>query len=211
MKNILICLCFLTMCSIVLAQENNQTQQQKEEQDYRSVIVDAWLVKVDADTLYQSGVKPLSEKEKENVSIMNLMWCLSEPNCAQIIASAKTQSYVGESAKCELSKLKYVADETITAVGDGRQPIKSRSIKPYSSTTKFENYSRILDNKKIRVEYTIKANDVAMSETRIGPAEEIQIEFFNTMILSDKKFTIVGQSQIGNDMFFLVMRAEIVE
>ena len=200
MKKYLVYLYVLAMCTVVLAEEKKTVESEKEKPDYRSVIVDTWLVKIDAERLYQPGVKPLSEKEKENVTVMNLLWCLSEPNSGEIMASARTQSSLKNTAECKSVKTEYVKQES----GGGI------TFMPYLSAINFKSYSRILDDKKIKIEFSIQSNDFNISESN-APPEEIKIVFSDIVILSDKKSIIAGQSQIGSDMFFLVMRAEIVE
>jgi len=198
------------MCSIVFAQENNQTQQQKEKQDCRSVIVDAWLVKVGAEALYDSGVQPLSEKENGTVTIKNLMWCMSEPNALQVIASASTNASLKNQAESKLEKVEYLKQEQMDNLPVSMQPVKSITYTPYSSATQFKTFSRIADDKKIKVEYSFQANNFIVSESN-APAEEIKIAFSNIIFLPQQRQIIAAQSQTGNDLFFLVMRAEIVE
>ncbi|HBG26773.1 MAG: hypothetical protein A2Y10_05565 [Planctomycetes bacterium GWF2_41_51] len=202
MNRNLIILCVLAMCSLVLAEEKKTVESEKEKLDYRSVIVDAWLVKIDADMLYQSGVKPLSEKEKEYVSVMNLIWCLSEPNCGEIIASAKTRTITNESASCESSNVRYVKWER----GNHTE------FSPYSSETVFKTEPKIFDDKIIRLEYVFRIDSFSFSEFNLElPPKEIKLNFANYVVFPDKKPMIACQSQIGNEMYFLVMKAEIVE
>jgi hypothetical protein len=213
MKKILICMCVLGMCTVAFAEEKKADEQgklEKEKPDTRSVVVDAWLIKINPDALAKSGVKLFSEKEKENVSVMNLLWCLNEPNSGEVMASARIQSYNNESAQCESEKCDYVKREESMALPGGREVQKARSFTPYTSSTNLKTTLRILDDKKIRLEYTFRANDFIISDSN-SPAGENKVEFVNIINLSDKKAVIAAQSQTRKDMFFLVMKAEIVE
>jgi hypothetical protein len=213
MKKFLITISIFAVCTIVLAEDGKVTPQEKEKPDTRSVIVDAWLVKVDAEALYKSGVKPLSEKDKENVSIMNLLWCLGDPNNGTVMVSAKTYSSMNEEAYCELSKTGYLKQERGSVdTQTGKTVQRSISFTPYSSKTRFSNMSRMMDNKKIRIEYALDSEvTLICQEDSNSPQNNIKIDFRNILILPVQKPVIVAQSQIGNDMLFLVLRAELVD
>jgi hypothetical protein len=213
MKKIFICMCVLAMCSGVFAEEKKVDEQgklEKEKPDTRSVVVDAWLIRVDADALAKSGVRPLSEKDKENVSVMNLIWCLNEPNSAKVMASARIQSHNYERAECESEKVEYVKSENGMTLPGGREVQRAISFNPYTSSTNLRTTLSILDDKKIRLEYYFKANDFIISDSN-SPAGENRIQFNNIIILPDKKAVIAAQSQTGKEMFFLVLKGEIVE
>ncbi len=197
MKKSLIVLCVLAICSVVWAEGNKQTEQQKEKPDYRSVIVDAWLIRVNADALTESGVKPLSEKDKENVSVMNLMWCLSDSNTAEVMSSATTKSYVGKETVSQVRKIQNIK----------RDP---HNFQLYESVTELENTTYIIDNKKVMLEFVFKTNYISMLGSDSCP-DEIKIKFDSTLIQPIQKTIIAAQSQMGSNMFFLVMKAEIVE
>ncbi|OHB60921.1 MAG: hypothetical protein A2Y12_03840 [Planctomycetes bacterium GWF2_42_9] len=201
MKKSLMILCVLAMCSVVWAEDKKAEEVKKEKPDYRSVIVDAWLVRVDADALAESGVKPLSEKEKENVSVMNLLWCLNEPNSGEVITSARTQSFTNENSQSRLQKTQYIKRDTSP---------NSYQFSPYSSKVEFKTENYLLDNKKVRIEYSFITSYISISDSN-SPPDDIDIFFANILTMPIQKSVIVGQSQIENDMFFLVMKAEIVE
>lgn len=206
MKRNLIILCVLSMCSFVLAEEKKASEPEKEKPDYRSVIVDAWLVKVDADALAKSGVKPLSEKDKENVSVMNLLWCLGEPNSGEVIISVRTRSGLNQKAISDFGNTIYIS-ETQEASPDGRKAVTHN---PYSQKIDFETYSTITENKQISISW--KFNSHFIYDINNWPPYTGSIDYQNNWtIMYAGKSVIVGHSQIGNDMFFLVMRAEIVE
>lgn len=196
MKKFLIVLSVLALCSITFAEE-----QKKEEPDYRSVIVDAWLVQVSADALYESGVKPLSEKNEDNVSIMNLLWCLSDPNNGEVIVSARTRTSLNERGKTSLRKKDYVK----RASGDSFQ------FTPYEKNVKFENYCRISQPERITIEYDFKSVTFEEAETVNAPPDITEVHFNNITTVAADKPVIIAQTQTGDAMLFLVLRAEIVE
>ena len=194
MKKFLIVLCVLAVCSIALAEE------QKEEPDYRSVIVDAWLVQVSADALYESGVKPLSEKGKDNVSIMNLLWCLSDANNGEIIASARTRAQLNERCETSLKRTKYVKK----ARGNS-----SRTI-PYQQMVKFESYCGIYQAERIRIEYAFECATSEEAATVEMPMK-VNVRFNSATTVTADKPVIIAQTQIKDKMLFLVLRAEIID
>ena len=211
MKKSLICLCVLAMCSVVWAEDKNQTEPQKEKPDYRSVIVDAWLVRVDADALAESGVKPLSEKDKENVSVMNLLWCLSEPNCGEIVTSARTMGAVKVEIENNFQQDFYLNESTETTLGDGRT-VKGRTSTPYNLKVDFKTYSQVLENKQVGISWSFFSRFICDKLRNKLPPDTGNLSYENHWgIIPAGKSVIVGQSQIGKDMFFLVMKAEIVE
>ena len=207
MRKSLICLCVLAMCSVVWAEDKNQAEPQKEKPDYRSVVVDAWLVRVNADALAESGVKPLSEKDKENVSVMNLLWCLNEPNSGEVIISSQTKSGLNNEARTNLRNTIYTSRTEIAT--NGQRAVQRT---PYEQRIDFRNYSNILENKQIGISWGFSANFVYNNDNKDCPPNSSSIEFENHWtIMPAGKPNIVGQMQIGKDMFFLVMKAEIVE
>ena len=196
MKKFLIVLCVLAVCSIALAEE------QKEEPDYRSVIVDAWLVQVSADALYESGVKPLSEKGKDNVSIMNLLWCLSDANNGEVIASARTRTQLNERGKTSLQKIEYIKRKER---GD------SFKFSPYQQTVEFRSCCKISQAERIRIEYDFKSATFEEAEIADAPPDITNLSFNSVTTVAADKPEIIAQTQIKDKMLFLVLRAEIIE
>jgi len=211
MKKIFVIFCAVLMGSVVCAEEKKAAEPEKEKPDYRSVIVDAWLVKVDPQALENSGVKPLSEKDKENVSVMNLLWCLNDPNHGEVIASARTRSRMYERAENRCEKTIYVKSERRARLRGTNDVQESTSYNPFTSDVKFRNSSQISDNKQILINYEFSAVTFILNEDTNSPPDEIKISSNNTTIIPAQKSTIVEQSQIGGDMLFLVMRAEIID
>jgi hypothetical protein len=210
MKKSLIVLCVLAMCSVVWAEDKKVAVQdpQKEKPDLRSVIVDAWLVRVDADALAESGVKPLSEKDKENVSVMNLLWCLNEPNSGEVIISSQTRSGLNNEATTSFNNTIYISRSNEIA-RDGRGAITNSS---FNQRIDFRNYSNIVENKQIGISWEFNSNFVYNKNQNDYPPDSGSVSFKNHWtIMPAGKPVIVGQTQIGKDMFFLVMKAEIVE
>jgi hypothetical protein len=210
MKKSLMCLCVLVMCSVVWAEDKKEAEPQKEKPDYRSVIVDAWLVRVDADALYKSGVKPLSEKDKENVSVMNLLWCLSDPNAGEVITSARTRACLAAKVQNTFENTKYYGETSETEVQGGRK-LQSRINHAYSQKVEFQTCS-FISEKYLKIRWDFYS--VVIGENiKSLPPETITINYRDnaTNIKEIGKPMIVGETQIGGDMFFLVMKAEIVE
>ncbi|MFA5292649.1 MAG: hypothetical protein WC496_06395 [Phycisphaerae bacterium] len=211
MKKLLILASILAMCSVVWAEEKKAAEPEKEKPDYRSVIVNAWLVKVDADALAKSGVKPLSEKDKENVSVMNLIWCLGEPNSGSITASAATRAMVKTEVENVFTNETYFGDSTESFVGDSSRPITSRTYRSYGQKVEFWTRSSILGNKQVYVEWSFKSKFIYSKIENKCPPDSSSVDYRNITVVLAQKPVIVAQTQIGNDMFFLVLRAEIVE
>jgi hypothetical protein len=225
MKKLFVLICVLAISAAAFARTNERggqiqscesgTQQQepqKEKPDYRSVIVDAWLVQVSAEALYESGVKPFSEKDKENVSVTNLLWCLSDPNNGKVAVSATTRALVHEEAKNSFSNTMYWGESTESCLGNNSAPVRTRSYRPYDQKVEFRTYSEILENKQVRVNWSFFSNFFICTKTKdTSPPESRAVNYDNATIVFSQKPVIVAQTQIGNDMFFLVLRAEIVD
>ncbi|MFA6186142.1 MAG: hypothetical protein WC770_02875 [Phycisphaerae bacterium] len=220
MKKLFVLLCVLVVSSIVFAAVERSRdmgrevkpdncrstvsascveEPKKEKPDNRSVIVDAWLVRVSADALYESGVKPLSEKDKENVSIMNLLWCLGEPNNGKVVVSATTRAMVLNEVKNEFSNRVYFTNS---------KGYESN----YGQRVNFRTWSGVLENnKQVRVNWSF-GSDFVYGEIKDKDSPNTgSVSYQNTTIVSAQKPVIVAQTQIGDDMFFLVLRAEIVD
>jgi hypothetical protein len=211
MKKLLILLSVLAIASTVFA-EGKVEEPKKEKPDNRSVIVDAWLVQVSADALYESGVKPLSDKDKESATVMNLLWCLGEPNSGEVIVSATTRALVREEAKNAFNNTMYWGDSTESYPGNNSTPVRSRSYRPYDQKVEFRTWSNVLENKQIRVDWSFTSVFFICTKTKdTSPPESRTVNYDNATIVSSQKPVIVAQTQIGDDMFFLVLRAEIVE
>ncbi|MEN6384458.1 MAG: hypothetical protein ABFD79_04605 [Phycisphaerales bacterium] len=203
MKKILMVLCVLAICVTGYGEEKKVDEQgkpEKEKPDYRSVIVEAWLLRVDANAIQKSGVQPLSEKENGTVTLKNLAWCLSEPNSMNMITSARIQTASKEQTETRSEKKEYIKEEFKNGF----------KFTPYSSRTSFKGLPEILDDKHIRMEYSFYSDNFFTTEPNV-PAGENDISFANIIKIPIKKPIISGQVQIGNYMFFLIMRSDIVE
>lgn len=157
MKKFLILASILAVSSIVFAEEKKAQEPEKEKPDYRSVVVDAWLVRVSADALYESGVKPLSEKDKENVSVMNLLWCLGDPNNGKVVVSATTRAAVREEIRNEFHNTIYVTESTEFIDGNSK-PFRARTQHSYDQKVDFGTFTSIVENKQVRVECSFRSN-----------------------------------------------------
>jgi hypothetical protein len=244
MKKSFILLFVLAVCSIALAEEQNsrRTRQsrslgtndadnsitaekknaeepKKEKPDNRNVVVNAWLVRVSADALYESGVKPLSDKDKENVSVVNLLWCLSDPNNGEIVVSATTRARAGEQAENTFSSEIYLSESTESYPhrGLGQMPgmaqpaDMARTYRPYNERVNFSTYSDVLENKQVKVGWKFNSEFIYSMGKDECPPNKGSVVYGNITIVSAQKPVIVAQTQIGDDMFFLVLRAEIVD
>ncbi len=238
MKKFLIILCVLVAASLALAkeqdsrqrrprqprcqrapvvdanasvEEKNVQEQKKEKPDYRSVIVDAWLVQVKADALYESGVKPIPQKDKENASIMNLLWCLGDPNNGKVVASARTQAHAGKDGFCELSKTEYIEQKKIVYDANGRKTAERPNFVPYECKIAFRNEPAILESGTVWIEFGFDSKLISQGDS-YSPRNAISVNFNNrgTTIPAQKPI-IVAQAHIGDEMLFLILRAEIVE
>jgi len=205
MKKCFICLCVLAMGTVVFAEGKDQAESQKEKPDYRSFVVNAWLVKVDAEALYKSGVKPLSEKEKENVSIMNLLWCLGEPNSGKVIISAETKAGCNEEGETSFKMTKY-----FKVVREGNL----FDVMRLDNSVRFTTQLWMSDDKKhIRLEYSFNTNTFDEDEAQKSGLQPSTISMNNTSVtyVMPGKPVIASHTQIEDDMFFLVLMAEVVE
>ena len=209
MKKLFVLLSVLAVSSIVFA-EGKVEEPKKEKPDYRSIIVDAWLVRVSADALYESGVRPFSEKDKENATVLNLLWCLGEPNSGEVVVSATTRAAHWEEGVTEFRNTIYWGESTESFAGDNSKPIRSRTQRAYDQKVNFRTHSNVLENKQLRVEWVFGTDFISSSKDKCPP-DTSSVDYRNVTIVSAKKPVIVAQTQIGNDMFFLVLRAEIID
>jgi len=71
-----------------------------------SVLVEAFLIGVTNEALIKSGTKPIS-KDHQAVSILNILWCLNDPEKAEILSQMKVMCLNGEHSEIISEKLVY--------------------------------------------------------------------------------------------------------
>jgi len=157
--------------------------------------VEAYLLQVRTEALYSKGSAAVPMKKKERVTLLRLLWCLTDPNNGQVITAARTSARSGNKA----------------STGTRRKQVIGKDM--YTNNTSFETANHLWPDGRISVKYALQLNAV----DPIAPVSEglpISMISHNTqseIILKPQVATIVGSSQIGDTALFLVMYTEVLK
>jgi len=202
-KFALVLVCVLAVCGVVSAEDKKI-----EERDCRSVKVETWLVCVSTDALYESGIQPVPSDDKQEVTILNLIWCLTDPNNGVVISSGQTLAVNHVRAEFRSKKTEYIE---VGAPVKSSEATKARhKTSSYQTETYCRTYSRIESDKNIFIEYEWSFEGILTSTSKLLP-EPISIGNQSALSIKPGKPVIVNQSHINDKMLFLVMRTKIIE
>ena len=81
----------------------------------------------------------------------------------------------------------------------------------YNQEVKFRTRSEISENKQIKIWWEFSSTFFVLKGQDQAPPNNVRVDYENITIIPAQKPVIVAQTQIGDDMFFLVLRAEIAE
>lgn len=206
-----IALAYFMICAVLLTGISYATTADKvvkqEEDKYKdsTVLVEAFLVEVELDALYKSGVSPIGQKPN-SVSIKSILQCLNK-NKAKVITGAKVAAKQREDGKTELTGTEYVKREKSVKGPEGKA-IKQAFFDPYSVGISFSARVFVKSESTLEVSFTFEQTGLDLLEGDIPP-QKFERTWANTVSLKVGEPTIVGATQDKKTAHFLVICAHI--
>ena len=183
---VLLCL----MSEVAWAEEKDKAKLSEQ-----TVVVEAYLLQIRTETLYSQGTAAVPKEKKERVTLLKLLWCLTDPNNGQVITAARTSARSGSEASTQTRRKQVINREL------------------YANNTSFETVNHLWPDGRISVEYALQLESVdPMASASEGlPVSMISHGTQSEIILKPQVPTIVESSQIGDTALFLVMYCEVLK
>ena len=168
-----------------------------------SVLVEAFMVRVSTEGLIKSGVNPISNAP-EGISILNILWCLTNPDYAEVRSGVKA--------------LASHRDESVTSKS-GTVYIKSTYNSRGTSSVKYNSYkiNNVLEvrpmissmgNVKLYVQYS--NTDIVKNEDSAGPPTMNSFSWQGAITAKSGVGVIVSAVQSDEkNITFLILTATI--
>lgn len=166
-----------------------------------TILVEAFVVKVDLPALAEAGVSPIGEAPHA-VSVKNILACL-EADHASVIAGAKAASQHNGRAMIRANRTIYRKRE----VPDPRRPISARS----ESTDQFQVTTTAHTSNAVAVEFNYTTGMFLEDpEEMDGPPNQASWEWSGSIVLAPGEPEIAAATQNENIAVFLLLAAHVL-
>lgn len=177
------------------------------------ILIEAFVVEADLETLYDSGVSPIGQKPN-SVSIKHILNCLSDKDSGKVIAGAKIAIRNKERGEMRqrltrnIQQTRPAARTTTTTRTQSRPP--RRPSGGFSTEIAFQVRAYINTKDTIRTEYTFNQQGLITSITEPNqPADRVSRDWNGVISLEAGKPAIAGSVQDENSAVFLILCADI--
>lgn len=191
---------------------NDQGETKPDPLAKKSILVEAFVVRVSLDALADSGVSSIGQSP-EGVSILNVLWCLSDEEEGEVVSGAKLMVGSRDEAKVENEKTFYIKTEKVVSSNSGDTSIDTVETKydEYSVGNFFETRSFGIDSdgKSIRLSYSYSETGM---DTETGASKPpIKFSYFwqGNLFVQSGKPVIAGAVQNDTDVTFCIITATI--
>ncbi len=200
----------MLLCSAGIAVAADQPEKVPNPLENKSVLVQAFLVKVPNKILYDTEAKMLPSDESQSVTVLGLAACLARSEEAAVIDTARVASAFWARTQNNFRTTRYVATQReISATQDAVKGVRYTS---YEIGTQFSVNWRTDNPEHVRIEFSYKANLLSDKQTQedILPTM-VSYSQEGRMDLTLGKPAIAGSSQNGSESIFLVLLAQAVD
>lgn len=177
------------------------------------ILIEAFVVEADLETLYDSGVSPIGQKPN-SVSIKHILNCLGDKDSGQVIAGAKIAIRNKERGEMRqrltrnIQQARPAARTTTTTRTQSRRPRQPSS--EFSTEITFQTRAYINTEDTIRTEYTFNQQGFITTTTEPNePADIVSLDWNGAITLEAGKPAIAGSVQDENSAVFLILCADI--
>lgn len=210
----------LLFAALVIAPVSNVQGRQKATEEElsallkeKSVLVEAYLVQVDNEALYEAGVAVVPQKSAESVTVLKLLRCLAEPENGRVISSARVALKKDQEAETSSEKVRYIPRKKM--IKTGKEPVESVQFSPYSTRVRLEVLLIDMNDDKIRIRYSYKydgLSDLPDTQTpQESPPGNISFTTQSSLTLPLNKPIILSSSEEAGTSMFFILRAQIVK
>jgi hypothetical protein len=191
----------VSLPSVVLGHPTiNQKTPIPEPFDNATILVKAFVVQVDLQSLYTLGVCPLDNDRV--VTVTDLQTCLQSPVKAKVIAGQRV--VVGQSSQVSSSQAQTAYINVYTAPG-------RKGYKPYQSGTNLDVYANVRNNNRIHIEYTWTQTFFPEEHPAVNqPPNTGTWDCTGTLDLDNNVPQITGAIQDDKKASFMILSAHIL-
>jgi hypothetical protein len=183
--------------------------QPKDPYEGARILVEAFVVEINVETLYEAGVSPIGRKP-DSVSIEHILQCLKDRVGGRVTAGAKVAVGHNERGEMNVAEQKNIKQD-VPAPGEGRPPRRPRA--PYATyqlSKRFSAGASVRDDGKIRVNFEFRQDTLGqpVSDSNAPPVT-ISRRWENRVWLEAGRPTIVGATQNEETVVFLILCAHV--
>ncbi|MHC4618442.1 MAG: hypothetical protein ACYTEQ_11900 [Planctomycetota bacterium] len=183
--------------------------QAKDPYEGARILVEAFIVEVNLEALYEAGVSPIGRKP-ESVSIESILQCLKDKARGRVTAGAKVAVGHNQRGEMNVEEQRNIKRE-VPAVGEGRPPGRRRApYATYSLSKQFSAGASVGEDGKIRVNFEFRQDTLGtpVSDSNTPP-NPISRRWENRVWLEAGRPSIVGATQNEETVVFLILCAHI--
>jgi hypothetical protein len=221
LRNILIIVCIISCVSIAAGPLVEPTAETKAKRakiindQYATILVEAFVVEVRLSALFDSGVNPIGEKSN-SVSIENILNCLQDENIAKISSGMKVAIQKKETGTIELEETIYLEQERPIKTNEESGPVVSKTFRPYKISKSLEvsanviGHNSVIEHNRISISYAFSLEEAEkVSSKNEAPPTIAQRLWIGKVCLEMGKASIVGATQDEKKAVFLILCADV--
>lgn len=203
-------------CHKAISNEPNQPCQakaaaveQKQQNPYENsrILVEAFLVEVKLDALYNSGVSPLGGKGK-SAAAENITAILKNKDNGKVVTGAKVFISNGERGRSNEEKSIQVPQEHKIIIPNQTEPQITRNFLGFKVVTNFSADGTIEQDGKIKVNFSFDQSTFKKNQKETETSFDVISRIFQSnAIFETGKPTIVGETQDEDSAIFLIITA----
>ncbi len=200
----------MLLCSAGIAVAADQPEKVPNPLEKKSVLVQAFLVKVPNKILYDTEAKMLPSDESQSVTVLGLAACLARSEEAAVIDTARVAVHHGTHAQNNFQTARYVVTRRKT--GANRDAAELVDCTPYQIGTQFSVNWSTDHPEHVRIEFSYTASLLSDKQTQEDiPPTIVSYSQTGRMYLTLGRPAIAGSSQNGSESIFLVLLAQAVD
>ena len=204
-----ICATSATQAKAAEATQPQAAAQEKDPYEGARILVEAFLVEVNLEALYEAGVSPIGRKP-ESVSIESILSCLKNKAGGRVTAGAKVAVGHNQRGEMNVEEQRNVKRE-VPAAEEGRPPGRRRGpYATYSLSKQFSAGASIREDGKIRINFEFRQHTLGtpVSDSNAPPVT-ISRRWEERVWLEAGRPSIVGATQNEENVVFLILCAHI--
>lgn len=176
------------------------------------ILVEAFVVEVDLEAFYDSGVSPIGQKPN-SVSIRHILNCLADKDSGQVITGAKIATRNKETGEIRQRLTRNIQQAHSVVRTDSPAAPRRRqrhTINEFSTEITFQARAYINTEDTIRTEYSFNQQGFITTTTEPNePADRVSRDWNGVITLEAGKPAIAGSVQDENSAVFLILCADI--
>ena len=206
---VLVGVVFCVMFLMGTTSDKKTPSDKQEENRYRDarVLVEAFVVEVELDALYDAGVGLVGQKPN-SVSMEKILRCLRDKDKAKVTAGAKVAARNNEKGQMS-SRRKIHHEKSVSKSKESGDVAVLKTFVPYSISIEFVVLPKVSPDSKIKLEFAFEQERIEVASENDRPPDFIGRDWTAIVSLEAGKPSIVGAIQNEETAVFLVICADI--